>query len=38
MFAGFMGTFLKNVEQPLLYQYTKKEIEIIQITVEAVVY
>ena len=34
MFAGFTETFLKNGGQPLLYQYTKKEIEIIQITIE----
>ena len=27
MFAGFMGTFLKNGGPPLLYQYTKKEIK-----------
>jgi hypothetical protein len=38
MFVGFMETFLKNGGQPLLYQYTKKEIEIIQITIEALVY
>jgi hypothetical protein len=38
MFAGFTGTFLKNGGQPLLYQYTKKKIEIIQITIEVLVY
>jgi len=32
MFAGFSETFLKNGGQPLLYQNTKKEIEIIQIS------
>ena len=35
--SGFTGKFLKN-GQPLLYQYTKKEIEIIQITKEVLVY
>jgi hypothetical protein len=38
MFVGFMGTFLKNEGQPLLYQYTKKETEIIQKTKEVLVY
>jgi len=38
MFIGFMGTFLRNGGQPLLYQYTKKETEIIQITVEVLAY
>jgi hypothetical protein len=38
MFAGFVGTFLKNGGQPLLYQYTKKEIEIIHITIEVLLY
>ena len=33
-----METFLKNGGQPLLYQYTKKEIEIIQITIEVLAY
>ena len=31
MFVGFMGTFLRNGGQLLLYQYTKKETEITQI-------
>jgi len=38
MFAGFTETFLKNGGQPLLYQYTKKETEITQITTEVLVY
>jgi hypothetical protein len=38
MFAGFTGTSLKNGGQPLLYQYTKKEVDIIQITIEVSVY
>ena len=38
MFAGFTETFLKNGGQPLLYQYTTKETEITQITIEALVY
>jgi len=37
MFFGFTGTFLKN-GQLLLYHYTKKETEIIQITIEVLVY
>jgi len=35
---GFTETFLKNGGQPLLYQYTKKETEITQITIEVLVY
>jgi len=38
MFAGFTETFLKSGGQPLLYQYTTKEIEITQITIEVLVY
>jgi len=38
MFDGFTGTFMKNGGQILLYQYTKKETEIIQITTEVSVY
>jgi len=38
MFVGFMGTFLRNEGQLLLYQYTKKETEIIQITIEVLAY
>jgi len=38
MFAGFMETSLKNGGQPLLYQYTEKEIEIFQITIELLVW
>ena len=38
MFAVFTETFLKNGGQPLLYQYTKKETEITQITIEVLVY
>jgi hypothetical protein len=38
MFVGFTETSLKDGGQPLLYQYTKKEIEINQITIEALVY
>jgi hypothetical protein len=38
MFVGFTGTFLKNGGQRLLYQYTKKETEITQITIEILVY
>ena len=38
MFAGIMETFLKNGGKPLLYQYTKKETEITQITIEVLVY
>jgi len=38
MFAGFTETFLKNRGQPLLYQYTKKETEITQITIEVLIY
>jgi len=38
MFAGFTETFLKNGGQLLLYQYTKKETEITQITIEVLVY
>jgi hypothetical protein len=38
MYVGFTETFLKNGVQLLLYQYTKKEIEIIQVTIEALVY
>jgi hypothetical protein len=38
MFVGITGTFLKNGGQLLLYQYTKKETEIIQITIEVLVY
>ena len=38
MFAGFTETFLKNGGQPLFYQYIKKEIEIIQITIEVLAY
>jgi hypothetical protein len=38
MFAGFAETFLKNGGQPLLYQYTKKETEITQMTIEVLVY
>jgi len=35
MFVGSTETFQKNGGQPLLYQYIKKETEIIQITTEA---
>ena len=38
MFAGFTETFVKNGGQPFLYQYTKKETEITQITIELLVY
>jgi hypothetical protein len=38
MFAGFTGTFGKNGGQSFLHQYTKKEIEIIHITIEVLVY
>jgi len=38
MFAGFTETFLKNGGQPLLYQYTKQETEITQITIGVLVY
>jgi len=38
MFAGFMEAFLKNGGQLLLYQYTKKETEVTQITIEVLVY
>ena len=38
MFAEFTETFLKNGGQPLLYQYTKKETEITQITIDVLVY
>ena len=34
MFAEFTETFLKNGGQPLLYKYTKKEKEIIKITID----
>ena len=38
IFAVFMETFLKSGGQLLLYQYTKKETEITQITIEVLVY
>jgi hypothetical protein len=38
MLVGFTETFLKSGGQPLLHQYTKKEIGITQITIEALVY
>jgi hypothetical protein len=38
MFAGFTEIFLKNRGHPLLYQYTKKEMETTQITIEVLVY
>jgi len=38
MSVGFMGTSPTNGGQPLLYQYTKNETEIIQITIEALAY
>ena len=38
MFAGFTETFLNNGGQLLLYQYTKKEREITQISTEVLVY
>jgi len=38
MFVGFTGTYLKNGGQLLLYQHTKKETEIIQITIEVLGY
>ena len=33
-----METFLKNGGQPLLHQYTKKEIEMIQVTIKVLAY
>jgi len=38
MFVGSTETFPKSEGQPLLYQYIKKETQIIQITIEASVY
>jgi hypothetical protein len=38
MFVGFTGAFLNNGGQPFLYQYTKKKTEIIQITIDVLVY
>jgi hypothetical protein len=38
MFVGSKGIFLKNGGQVLLYQYTRKETEIIQITIGVLVY
>jgi len=38
MFVGSTETLPKSGRQPLLYQYIKKETEIIQITIEASVY